>query len=112
MDLAQYVKENQQVADFVKSATPGVIDKYVGTLDYATARFNTILLKLSQDALLADQYRSDVEECFQVIQSFYKNTQRYVTSPYPLKPIFVFVLYVIGMIKIPKIKFLLEKINN
>ena len=49
MDLRSYVRENQQVMEFVQHATPGVIDKYVGTLDYATARFNTILLKLSQD---------------------------------------------------------------
>ena len=46
MDLRSYVRENQHIITFVHQATPGVIDKYVGTLDYATARFNTILLKL------------------------------------------------------------------
>ncbi len=112
MDLNPYVKENQQVIEFVKNATPGVIDKYVGTLDYATARFNTILLKLSQDQLQADEHRNDVEECFRTIQSFYSNTKRYITAPYFLKPFFAFILYTIGMIRIPKIKFLLDKVNN
>ena len=49
MDLRSYVRENQHIMTFVQQAIPGVIDKYVGTLDYATARFNTILLRLSED---------------------------------------------------------------
>ena len=112
MDLNSYVQHTQQVVDFVKNATPGAIDKYVGTLDYATARFNTVLIKLSQDPLLADQHRNDVEECFATIQSFYNNTKRYVSAPYIIKPLFSLILHVIGTTRIPKIKFLLEKINN
>ena len=42
MDFNDYVKQNQEVIQFVKDAMPGSIDKYVGTLDYASARFNTI----------------------------------------------------------------------
>ena len=44
MDFNDYVKQNQEVIQFVKDAMPGSIDKYVGTLDYASARFNTILI--------------------------------------------------------------------
>ena len=57
MDYDAYVKQNQVVVQFVKDVMPGTIDKYVGTLDYASARFNTILIKLSQDPLLADQHK-------------------------------------------------------
>lgn len=112
MDFRDYVKQNQEVIQFVKDAMPGSIDKYVGTLDYASARFNTILIKLSQDPLLADQHKDDVKECFDTIHSFYSNTKKYIQAPYVSKPFYSFLLYVLGKIRIPKIKLLLEKINN
>ena len=51
MNLKDFVVENQKVIALVKDRVPGneQVDMYYGTLDYATARFNTILLKLSQD---------------------------------------------------------------
>ena len=74
MDLRSYVRENQHIITFVQQATPGVIDKYVGTLDYATARFNTILLKLSDDPLRADTHRhetvSHVAVCIQTYHGY------------------------------------------
>ena len=82
MDLRHYVRENQQVIDFVHHATPGVIDKYVGTLDYATARFNTILLKLSQDPLGSDKHSNEIKDCFEVIQKFHADTKRYLMWHY------------------------------
>jgi|TARA_B100000085_G_scaffold980_1_gene947 hypothetical protein len=112
MDFTDYVKQNQKVIQFVKDAMPGSIDKYVGTLDHASARFNTILLKLSQEPLMADQYKNDVKECFDAIQSFYNNTKNYVQAHYILQPLYSFFLFVIGTTRIPKIKLLLEKINN
>ena len=112
MDFNDYVKQNQEVIQFVKDAMPGSIDKYVGTLDYASARFNTILIKLSQEPLMADQHKNDVQECFQALHSFYNNTKRFVHAPYIIKPLYSFLLFVIGTTRIPKIKFLLEKINN
>ena len=112
MDLRYYVRENQQVMEFVQHATPGAIDKYIGTLDYATARFNTILLKLSQDPLGADEHNNEIDECFNVIQSFYTDTKSYLTWPYLAKPIMAVKLHWAGTTQIPKIKFLLEKINN
>jgi hypothetical protein len=112
MDLRSYVRENQQVMEFVQHATPGAIDKYVGTLDYATARFNTILLKLSQDPLGADEHRQDINECFNIIQNFYNDTKRYITWAYIFKPVMALKLHWSGTTQIPKIKFLLEKINN
>ena len=112
MDLRSYVRENQQIMTFVQQATPGAIDKYVGTLDYATARFNTILLKLSGDPLLADAHRHEIDDCFQTIQTFYKDTKRYIMWPYVFKLIIIAKLHITGKTKIPKIKSLLQKINN
>ena len=112
MDLRSYVRENRQVMEFVQHATPGVIDKYVGTLDYATARFNTILLKLSQDPLGADEHRQDIDECFGIIQGFYNDTKSYLTWPYVFKPIMALKLHYTGKTQIPKIKKLLQSLNN
>ena len=112
MDFRDYVKENQEVIQFVKDAMPGTIDKYVGTLDYASARFNTILIKLSQDPLMADQYNDNVKECFDIIQNFYNNTKKYIYAHYLVKPMYASFLFFIGKTKIPKIKLLLEKIHN
>ena len=75
MDLAYYVTQNQELIDDIKSRTPGQddVDMYYGTLDYATARFNTILIKISQDRVLEEVHKKDVLECFDTIQDFYKN---------------------------------------
>ena len=80
MNFREYVESNQTVVQFVKDAMPGLNDKYIGTLDYATARFNTILLRLSEDPLKADQYRQDAIECFEIIQGFYAYTKKYINS--------------------------------
>ena len=112
MDLKDYVTQNRKVIDFVNDVTPGHIDKYIGTLDYATARFNTVLLKLSQDVLKAHQYRHEVEECFQIIQDFYSYTIKYTNSHRFLAPIIKLILHYKGTVHIPKVKLLFEKINN
>ena len=112
MDLRQYVTKNQEVIDFVRDVTPGHIDRYTGTLDYATARFNTILLKLSQDPLKADQHKDDLDECLEIIRDFHQNTLRMLNWPWALRPFVKVILHYKGKIHIPKIKFLLDKINN
>jgi len=112
MDFRSYVEKNQTVVQFVLDAMPGHNDRYIGTLDYATSRFNTILLRLSEDPLKADQYAQDVQECFDIIQSFYKFTIRLINWPYWLQPLAKLILHIKGKIDIPKIKFLLEKVNN
>jgi len=85
---------------------------YFGTLDYATARFNTILLKLSQDEILAHEHKVDVHDCYDTIQTFYRNVQRYDTWPRPFKFLIAIVLHAIGRFEIPKIKRLLKKLDN
>ena len=112
MYVNDYVRANKEVIEFVQNAVPGAIDKYVGTLDYATARFNTILLRLSEDPLRADEHRKEIDECFGVIQNFYADTKRYLTWLYLMKPIIALKLHWAGTTQIPKIKRLLERINN
>ena len=112
MDLKEYVRQNQTVMQFVKDVTPGHIDRYTGTLDYATARFNTILLRLSEDPLKYDQYKQDVEECFNIIQDFYKYTLKLISFHVVLRPLIKLILHIKGIKDIPKIRVLLDKINN
>ena len=73
MNLKELALSNKGLIEFIKSRTPGELDKYYGTLDYATARFNTILLKLSQDRILEDIHQQDVLECDKAIKDFYKS---------------------------------------
>jgi len=112
MDLQHYVRGNHTVIQFIKDAIPGENVKYIGTLDYATARFNTILLRLSEDPLKADQHKQEVQECFEIIQDFYSYTKKITTKHKIFKPIIRLILHYKGTIHIPKIKFLLEKVNN
>ena len=51
MNLKDFVLQNQEIIEFINDRVGGdeTIDKYYGTLDYATARFHTILVKISQD---------------------------------------------------------------
>jgi len=114
MDPKDYVIANQHIVQQIKDRLPGdpKLDMYYGTLDYATARFNTILLKLSQDRILEQEHENEVHECFEAIQSFYRNVQRYDRCPRLLKFIIGVVLHGIGTRRIPKIKRLLERINN
>jgi hypothetical protein len=112
MHVDDYVRANKEIIEFVQNAVPGAIDKYVGTLDYATARFNTILLRLSEDPLMLDEFMPEARVCFDAIQSFYANTQRLITWPWMFKPVAKIVLHGIGTRQIPKIKRLMAKVDN
>ena len=114
MNLKDFVLRNQEIIEFINDRVGGdeTIDKYYGTLDYATARFHTILIKISQDKILEADNESEVLECFNAIQDFYKNVQRYRFWPKITRPFVKLVIHGIGTRRIPKIKKLLEKINN
>ena len=112
MYVNDYVRANKEVIKFVQNAVPGAIDKYVGTLDYATARFNTILLRLSEDPIMLDEFMPEARDCFNAIQTFYKNTQRLITWPWLFKPVARVMLHIIGTRQIPKIKRLADKVDN
>ena len=114
MKLDQYVIENKKVIELVKNKSQNdpVLGKYYGTLDYATARFNTILIKLSQDAVLEEINKQDTLDCFNAIQDFYKNVQRYRFWPKFTRPFIKMILHGIGTKRIPLIKKLLNRLEN
>ena len=114
MNLKDFVLRNQEIIELINDRVGGdeTIDKYYGTLDYATARFHTILIKISQDKILEADNQSEVLECFNAIQDFYKNVQRYRFWPNITRPFLKLAIHGIGTRRIPKIKKLLEKINN
>ena len=113
-EYREYVIQNQKIMQAIKDRVPGdlYVDKLFGTLDFATARFNTVLLKLSQDALLADEYAIEVIECKKAIEDFYKYTEKYRFGMKMLQWYYKIALHGIGTRRIPKIKKLLNKIEN
>ena len=114
MNLQTFVEKNRKIIELVNDRVGGneIVDKYYGTLDYATARFHTILVKISQDKILEADNKSEVLDCYNAIQDFYKNVQRYRFWPWFTRPFVKIVIHGIGTRKIPKIKKLLEKLNN
>ena len=114
MTPRDYVLANQEIVQRITDRLPGdpKLDMYYGTLDYATSRFNTILLKLSQDQVLAQEHQAEVHDCFEAIQSFYRNVKRYESWPRPFKFVIGITLHGIGTRRIPKIKRLLNQVNN
>ena len=114
MNLKDFVSENQKIIELVKDRVGGKedVDMYYGTLDYATARFNTILIKLSQDKIKELEHTPEVLDCFNAIQDFYNNVQRYRFWPKITRPFIKLNLFGIGTRRIPKIKNLLEKLDN
>lgn len=114
MDLKYYVTQNQKLIEDIKSRTPGQddVDMYYGTLDYATARFHTILIKISQDRILEQIHSKDVLECFNTIQDFYKNVQRYRFWPGFTRFVIKRIIHNIGTKRIPAIKRLLNRLEN
>lgn len=114
MNLRDFVFENQKIVSLVKDRVPGDtnVDMYYGTLDYATARFHTILIMLSQDRVLEEVHGKDVTECFNTIQDFYKNVQRYRFWPRIARPFIKAYLHRIGTKRIPAIKLLLNRLEN
>ena len=113
MNYENFVRENQKIIQAIKDRVPGddQVDMFYGTLDVATARFHTILLKLSQDRLAEQRLKNDVDECFQAIQDFYKNVQRFRFWPFFTKPFIKIVLHGIGTKRIPQIKKLLNRLE-
>ena len=114
MNLKDFVLENQKIVELVKDRVGGKtdVDMYYGTLDYATTRFHTIFIKLSQDKIKEVEYTTEVLDCFNAIQDFYNNVQRYRFWPKIIRPLIKLNLHGIGTRRIPKIKNLLEKLDN
>ena len=125
MNLNNFVEANKEIINFVgdwnadenvrqssdlNSSPIKLETKYIGTLDHATARFNTILLRLAEHPLTIDEHTSELLDCHFAIQHFYKNTKRLMTWPKITHSILRWNLHGIGTRKIPKIKNLLNKL--
>ena len=102
--------ENVRQSSYLNSGPIKLETKYIGTLDYATAKFNTILLRLAEHPLTIDEHTSELLACHFAIQHFYKNTKRLMTWPKITHSILRLNLHGIGTRKIPKIKNLLNKL--
>ena len=113
VDHKQLVIDNQEIQQLLVDRLPGHHDMYFGTLDKALQRFNTILIKLSQEPLLAEEHNMEVIECHQAIQDFYKySTKLMNTRNWLSKMYYRTCLHGIGMRRIPKIKRLLNRLDN
>ena len=104
MNLNDLAKSNNELLDFIRSDYPGRLNMYIGTLDTAIARFNTVLLKLSQDRLLEEQHFIEICFCDDAIKAFYKNTIRLRDWPVFTRPFIKLILHGIGTRRIPHIK--------
>ena len=114
MNLNDIVKANKEILQLIEKDHPGRLNMYIGTLDTAMARFNTILIKLSQDKMLELEHTAEIVDCQEAIQSFYKNTLRLRDWHWITRPLIKLILHNIGTRKIPKVKQLYNKIitNN
>ena len=112
LTLKDYVLKTESVVRHVQDRTPGseFIEKYWGTLDYATARFNTILIKLSQDQIKEVEHKKDIHDCFEIIKRFYDYTKKYEDGTWWNRWYFKTILHGLGTNKVPKIKKLYEKL--
>ena len=113
VDHKQLVINNQEIQQVLVDRLPGHYDMYFGTLDKALQRFNTILLRLSQEPLLAEEHNFEVLECQQAIQDFYHYSRKLMHSNNWLMKIYYRTcLHGVGIRRIPKIKRLLNRLGN
>ena len=107
------VRQNQDMLEYLRHAhSIGDYGMKVGSLDYAIARVNTIILRLSQHPLLADQYFSELVDCHDAVREFYLNMKREETWPRWLGWYPRFRIHRIGIKRFPKIAKLLARVEN
>jgi len=87
-----------------------LLTKYIGTLDKALTRFNTLLLRLNEHPLLLEEHVHDLDKCSKIIRNFYINTKRLDTWPMLLRRFLVWNLHRLGTKQIPFIKKLHDKV--
>ena len=113
VDHKQLVIDNREIQQMLVDRLPGHYDMYFGTLDKALERFNTVLLKLSQEPLMAEEHNMEVIECHQAIQDFFSYSKKLMNSDnWLLKMYYKTCLHGIGIRRIPKIKRLLNRLGN
>ena len=106
-----YVVKNQKHLNYVRNLHPQN-DKWTGTVDYAVARLNTVLLRLINQPLKLYEYNDQISECQNIIDDFVVNIRRYHEWPSIFKCFPVLMIHFIGTRKIPRIKKLLNIVND
>ena len=113
VDHKQFVMDNRPIQQFLIDRLPGHDDMMYGTLDRALQRFNTILLKLSEEPLMAEEHNSEVIECQQAIHDFYEYTKKHMNArTWWMRAYYRTCIHGVGIRRIPKIKRLLNRLGN
>lgn len=117
MDLVRrldaMVRQNQDIIEYLRHAhNIGDYGMLVGSLDYAISRINTIILRLSQYPLLADQYFGELESCHDSVRAFHRNMQRTESWPGFLRWYPEWRTHWIGRKQFPRIARLLARVEN
>jgi hypothetical protein len=111
--LDAMVRQNQDIIEYLRHAHYiGDYGMLVGSLDYAIARINTVILRLSQYPLLADEYFAELKSCHCSVRAFHKNMVRAESWPGFLQWYPRFRLHRIGIKKFPRIALLLARVEN
>ena len=111
--LDAMVRQNQDIIEYLRHAHRiGDYSMLVGSLDYAIARINTVILRLSQYPLLADEYFAELKSCHNYVRAFHKNMVRTESWPTFLRWYPEFRLHRIGIKKFPRIAVLLARVEN
>lgn len=86
--------------------------KWMGTVDYATARINTLILKCSKYPIVLDERQKQIRECNDILNEFVKCVRLYYRSNLVMKLIYKIRIHLLGTLKIPNIKQLLNIIDD
>ena len=109
----ELVQHNQDIVKYCQSRTYTIDNQMLNaSLDMAIARFNTILLRLVQHPLQAEEHKLDVEECQSAIDDFYYYILKLDTWPRFTHWFWRHMIHRAGTKKLPKIRALLNKIND
>ena len=111
--LDAMVRQNQDIIEYLRHAHRiGDYGMLVGSLDYAISRINTIILRLSQHPLLADQYFSELKSCHNSVRAFHRNMQRSESWPGFLRWYPEWRTHWIGRKQFPRIARLLARVEK
>jgi hypothetical protein len=111
--LDAMVRQNQDIIEYLRHAHYiGDYGMLVGSLDYAISRINTVILRLSQYPLLADEYFAELKSCHNSVRAFHLNMMRTETWPGFLRWYPEFRTHWIGRKQFPRIARLLARVEN
>jgi len=109
----ELVQHNQDIVKYCQSRTYTIDNQMLNaSLDMAIARFNTILLRLIQYPLQAEEHSTEITECQRAIDKFYYYLIKLDTWPRFTHWFWRYMIHQVGTKKIPKIRALLNRIEN